>query len=109
MIIKLEPSSVKDKRFTATMSTGERISFGLKDAKNGTYIDHKNKELRKRYLARHLANKREKYLIDNLIPSPALFSAYLLWSYPSDKFTSINDNVNYLNSMLASHPARKVR
>jgi hypothetical protein len=28
---------------------------------------------------RHLGNKKEKYLIDHLIPSPSLFSYYLLW------------------------------
>lgn len=100
MISKIEHSTSKDKRFTITMSDGKRISFGQKNPVNGTYIDHQNKELRKRYLSRHLANRAEKYLIDNLIPSPALFSAYLLWSLPSDKLTTLNENVKYLNALL---------
>jgi hypothetical protein len=31
------------------------------------------------YWDRHYANATEKKLIDNLVPLPALFSAYLLW------------------------------
>lgn len=100
MIAQIEPSKAKDKRFTITMTDGKRINFGQKDPINGTYIDHKNNELRKQYLARHLANKKEKYLIDNLIPSPSLFSAYILWSYGNNKITTIKGNIDYLNSLL---------
>jgi hypothetical protein len=40
------------------------------------------------YWLRHLGNKKEKELIDNFIPSPALFSAYLLWNG-----TNLKDNI----------------
>ncbi len=99
-IAKLVPAVAEGKRFTAIMSDGKRINFGQKDPVNGTYIDHHNKDLRNKYLARHLANKREKYLIENLIPSPALFSAVILWSYPDDKITSVRKNVEMLNNAL---------
>jgi hypothetical protein len=45
--------------------------------------------------ARHYGNDTERKLIDNLVPSPSLFSYYILWG-PS---TSIEANVKYLNSL----------
>jgi len=48
------------------------------------------------YWLRHLGNKKEKELIDNFIPSPALFSAYLLWG----KYSNLRDNIDWLNSKL---------
>jgi hypothetical protein len=47
------------------------------------------------YWLRHYANKKEKELIDNFIPSPALFSAYLLWYSPN-----LRDNIEWLNKKL---------
>ena len=96
-IEKLVKSSVAGKRYTAVMTDGTRISFGQKDPVHGTYIDHGDKDRRSKYLARHLANKREKQLIKNLVPSPALFSADLLWG----KSTSLRKNVEELNKKLS--------
>jgi hypothetical protein len=61
--------------------------FGLDGG--STYIDHQNKEKRSAYRKRHYANKKEKRLIDNLIPSPALFSYKLLWGSSSNLINNI--------------------
>lgn len=95
----IRPSNVQGKRYVASMDDGRRFHFGLSNPKIGTYIDHKDATLRKNYLARHLANKREKQLIDTLTPSAALFSAYLLWSYPDEKITTLEENVALLNRL----------
>ena len=104
MIIDIKPSPVKFKRYRATIlkhdNTKQYIDFGLKDGV--TYIDKlpngiplRTNQERKNYLTRHLANKKEKYLIENLIPSPSLLSATLLWG-PS---RSLEKNVELLNKL----------
>jgi len=92
-IINLTDSPKKNKRFRVYMDDGKHYDFGLDTG--STYIDHHDKQKRLAYIARHLGNVREKKLIDNLIPSPALFSMVLLWG----KHTNIDDNIKYLNRM----------
>lgn len=91
MIIELTPSPLKNKRFRVTMDDGKTYDFGLKGG--DTYIDHQDKKKRLNYWARHCANDTERRLIDNLVPSPALFSAYLLWGDTPD----IQKNIRSLN------------
>jgi hypothetical protein len=75
------------------MDDNRVFDFGLDTG--STYIDHKNKLKRDAYWARHYGNTTEKKLIDKLVPSPALFSAYLLWGpYPN-----LKKNANYLNKL----------
>lgn len=93
MIVKIENSPLKTKRYRITMDNGKIYDFGLKDGE--TYIDHKDKIKKLNYQKRHMANGKEKYLIANLIPSPALMSYYLLWTG-----TNLNDNINHLNKLL---------
>ena len=98
MITDIRPSPVKNKRYRAIIlkEDGEKqtIDFGLKDGV--TYIDNmRTSQERRNYLARHLANKREKYLVENLILSPALLSTYLLWG-PTK---SLEKNVEELNKL----------
>ena len=93
MIVSIAPSKVKHKRFVITMDDGKKYNFGLDTG--STYIDHHDKQIREAYRARHYGNDTEKKLIDNLVPSPSLFSYYILWG-PS---TSIEANVKYLNSL----------
>ena len=84
-IIDLEDSPRAYKRFRIKIMEGDvkkHYDFGLCGGE--TYIDHEDKKKRTAYLARHLANKKENQLINNLIPSPALFSARLLWGKSSD-------------------------
>jgi len=99
MITEIRPSPLKMKRYRATIlkQNGEKqyIDFGLKDG--STYIDgNRTDKERENYIARHLANKREKYLIENIIVSPALLSMKLLWG--SSKL--LEKNVDQLNKLL---------
>lgn len=63
--------------------------FGLDGG--STYIDHHDIIKRTNYRKRHYANPKEKYLIDNNIPSPALFSYTLLWG----------DSTNIVNNIVS--------
>ncbi len=93
MIIDIRKSPVKYKRFRVFMDDGKYFDFGMDGG--STYIDHHNKLIRKNYWKRHYANPTEKELIDNLVPSPSLFSAYLLWGDDTD----IYKNINHLNTL----------
>jgi len=100
-IIEVIDSPRKGKRFRAILNDGKKIDFGLDTG--SSYIDHHDKQKRLAYIARHLGNLSEKRLIDNLVPSPALFSMVLLWG----KYTNIDDNIRYLNQLwLALHSHR---
>ena len=100
-IIEVIDSPKKNKRFRVYMDDGKHYDFGLDTG--STYIDHHDKQKRLAYIARHLGNLSEKRLIDNLVPSPALFSMVLLWG----KYTNIDDNIRYLNQLwLALHSHR---
>jgi hypothetical protein len=57
-----------------------------------TIMTKKNEQ---HYWARHLGNATEYKLITNLVPSPSLFSAYILWGIYPD----IEKNINYLNQL----------
>jgi hypothetical protein len=92
MIVNITDSPKQGKRFRVYMDNGRHFDFGL-DTGN-TYIDHKDTTKRANYWARHLGNNTEKKLISNLIPSPSLFSAMLLWG----KYTDINQNILNLNN-----------
>ncbi len=93
MIQEVIISPLKTKKYRAIMSVGSKIDFGLKGS--STYLDHHDKTKRHNYRVRHLANDREKYLIQNVIPSPALLSFYLLWNTEN-----LEHNILYLNQLL---------
>ena len=92
MIVKIEKSKKLFKRFKITMDDGKVYNFGLKNGK--TFIDGESELTKENYKKRHLGNEIEKKLITNLIPSPSLFSYYILWNT-----RNIDDNINYLNSL----------
>ena len=94
IITTVKDSPLKAKRFRAFLSDGQHIDFGLLGG--STYIDHKDERKRSAYWKRHNGNKQEHHLISNIIPSPALFSAYLLWG----KSSSLKENVDALNKIL---------
>ena len=91
-IIKLVKSPRKNKRFRVYLENDIYFDFGL-DGGN-TYIDHGNKKKRDNYRKRHYAQERK--LIDNFIPSPALYSYYILWGDSTD----INKNIEKLNRLI---------
>ena len=93
MIIKVEKSPLKHKRLQVTMNDGKKYNFGLLGGE--TYIDHHDANKRRNYWLRHYANPIEKILIDKLIPSPSLFSAYLLWG----SHKTLEQNVTELNNL----------
>jgi hypothetical protein len=93
MIISVQDSPLPMKRFRVTFSNNKKYDFGLRGGK--TFIDGESEQTRQNYLKRHLGNPTEYKLISALIPSPALFSAYLLWG----KFRSVDKNIKYLNSL----------
>jgi hypothetical protein len=94
MIVKIIDSPIKNKRFRVFLNNNKYYDFGLKNG--NTFIDHFDKQKRLNYRKRHYGNKKEKYLIDNLIPSPALFSYYLLWGDSNNLF----ENIDELNKLL---------
>jgi hypothetical protein len=94
MIVKIIDSPLKNKRFRVFLDNNKYYDFGLKNG--STFIDHFDEKKRLNYRKRHYANKKEKYLIDNLIVSPALFSYYLLWGEHNNLF----ENIDELNKLL---------
>lgn len=93
MIVEIQKSPIQYKRLRVIMDNGKKYDFGLSTGQ--TYIDHHNKMLRMNYWKRHLGNPIEKKLIENLVPSPALFSAMLLWG----EHTTLKQNVHTLNEL----------
>jgi hypothetical protein len=93
-IESLEKSTRVNKKYVVTMDNRKEYHFGLKNSV--TYTEGASKEKRDAFLARHMNNPLEKKLIENLIPSPALFSVYLLWNTPS-----LEKNVKILNRLLS--------
>ena len=95
-IIALERSNRQGKRLQAFFDDGRTFHFGSKNAT--TFVDGATLAKRDSYLKRHSANEKEKYLIDSLIPSPALLSAYLLWNTDD-----LGENIKILNRLLAQN------
>jgi hypothetical protein len=93
MIVKVVSSPLKMKKYRATMDNGKTFDFGLNGS--STYLDHKDLLKRENYRKRHLGNKTEKQLINNLVPSASLLSYYLLWGETTD----LQKNIKYLNSL----------
>ena len=97
MTLKLSKSHMRSKRYRIDLADGRHYDFGLEGGQ--TYIDHKDKTKRSNYFKRHMANPKEKYLIDNLIPSPAFFSAKILWGNHTH-CRSLNENLKELNKQM---------
>ena len=98
MIIKIGASPLLRKRFRAEVETAnglKKIDFGLRGAY--TYLDGADLATKRNYWKRHLGNATEKTLITNLVPSPSLLSAYLLWGDTHD----LSKNIKKLNALWA--------
>jgi hypothetical protein len=98
-ILEVINSPRQNKRFRVMINQDGKVKhydFGLDTG--STYIDHTDNAKRDAYRKRHYANKKEKELIDNLIPSPALFSAALLWGDSED----ITENIVALQKLFNS-------
>jgi hypothetical protein len=93
-IVSLEKSNRKDKKYVVLLDDGKSYHFGLKNSI--TYVEGATKQKRDAFLERHLNNPLEKKLIENLVPSPALFSVYLLWNT-----NYLDENVKILNRLFS--------
>jgi hypothetical protein len=93
-IVSLEKSNRKDKKYVVLLDDGKEYHFGLKNSI--TYVEGATKQKRDAFLARHQNNPLEKKLIENLVPSPALFSVYLLWNT-----NDLDENVKILNRLFS--------
>jgi len=89
-IVHLEKATKEGKKYSAILNDGRRINFGSNISQ--TYAEGATKQKRDAYFKRHLANKTEYHLIKNMIPSPALLSAIVLWLTPS-----LSNNLKLLN------------
>jgi hypothetical protein len=98
-ILNITSSPLKTKRFRIFLDNDDYYDFGLKTGQ--TYIDHKDKTKRYNYQVRHYNSKREQPFIKNVIPSPALFSYYILWG----SSVSIKENIKQLNKLLIKDQA----
>jgi len=97
-MIKHGKSPLNNKRFRVWMKNGEHFDYGYKSPEGKTaktFIDGATPQKRSAYIARHLGNRTERYRIEKLIPSPALFSFYLLWGSSQDFY----ENFDHLNEM----------
>ncbi len=83
-------SDKKTKRFKAvfTYDDGKTKTqhFGLKNPKKGTYIDHKDKEIRKNYRARHKKDLKTKDYT-----RAGYLSYHLLWGDKTNLKDAIKD------------------
>jgi hypothetical protein len=99
-IISIEELEDKPKRFKViTLEWGKKRVYQFGQPNGFTYIDGASKQTRRNYLLRHMANETEAHLINNNIPSPALFSAKLLWGNSSNIIKNIED----LNELLKKY------
>lgn len=91
---ELAPARAHKKRFKLIMSEwGTKRVYKFGQPGGTTYIDGATARTRHNYLLRHMTNETEARLINNLIPSPALFSAKLLWGDSPD----LKENLDELN------------
>ena len=95
MIKSLELSPLKNKRYRVTLTNNDHFDFGLDGGQ--TYLDHADIEKRNNYRKRHIGNGKEKQLIQGLIPSPALYSYYLLWG----ESPNLQKNIKSLNKKMS--------
>ena len=90
--MKVEKSNRKNKRFVAIFDDGDKVHFGFKGGQ--TYLDHKDKEKRKNYRARHEVNEKKFY---NDPKRPATLSRFLLWGEATNLNQAIKDYENKFN------------
>ena len=92
MKLRIENSKAKNKRFVAIFTDKnnkeKRVNFGLKNPKIGTYIDHQDKDIRRRYRARHEPPEKKFY---GNFQKPATLSRFILWGEAQNLQDAIKD------------------
>jgi len=84
--MEIKKSTRKNKRFVAIFDNGKKVHFGFKGG--STYIDHKDKEKRKNYRARHDVNEKKFY---SDAYRPATLSRFVLWGEATNLNQAIKD------------------
>lgn len=75
--MEVKESKRKGKRYTAYFKDGTEVHFGAKGGQ--TYIDHRNEEMRKNYIARHGAGNEDW----NNPRTAGALARWLLWEKPT--------------------------
>tara|TARA_R110000851_G_C13075468_1_gene565235 strand:+ start:144 stop:446 length:303 start_codon:yes stop_codon:yes gene_type:complete len=92
MKLRIENSKAKNKRFVAIFTDKnnkeKRVNFGLKNPKIGTYIDHQDKDIRRRYRARHEPPEKKFY---GNPQKPSTLSRFILWGEAQNLQDAIKD------------------
>jgi hypothetical protein len=81
--MEVQLSKRKGKRLVAIFKNGKKVHFG---SEGQTYVDHKDKEKRAAYLARHGASGKQRW--DDPYSAGAL-SRWILWG----DYTSMEGNI----------------
>jgi hypothetical protein len=107
-ILELVNSAKPTKRFKIVIKEGDAVrSFDFGYKSGTTYIDHADEKKRQAYWARHCGNGTERNLINNFIPSPALFSARLLWGESTELFKNLVKLQEDFNRVYAYRKSQK--
>ena len=80
MLKCIEKIKDKNKRFKAYFTNGKTTKFGQSNPKQGTFVDHGDKTLRKNYIKRHLRD-----LDTDDYTRAGYLSLFLLWDKPTLK------------------------
>ena len=83
----------ESKRFKAYIKDGTITRFGQTNPKTGTFIDHKDKTLKRNYIKRHL-----KDLDTNDYTRAGYLSLFLLWDKPTLKESITTYNTRIKNN-----------
>ena len=94
-IVKIIESPRKNKIYRVYLKNDDYYDFGLYGG--DTYIDHHDENERENYRKKDITHKKS-HLIDKLIPSPSLFSYYILWG----DSRNISKNIKKLNSLFSN-------
>lgn len=75
----LDISNAKNKRFSIISPSGKLLNFGLYPFKNGTFIDHGDKNIRSNWRKRHIKILKEGKPAYLNKESPEYYSWNILW------------------------------
>ena len=90
MLKSVEEINDKNKRYKAYFTNGKTTKFGQSNPKQGTFIDHGDKTLRKKYIKRHLRD-----LDTDDYTRAGYLSLFLLWDKPTlkESITAYNKRI----------------
>ena len=93
MLKCVEEINEKNKRFKAYFTGGTTTKFRQSNPKQGAFIDHKDKTLKRNYIKRHLRD-----LNTNDYTRAGYLSLFLLWDKPTLKESITTYNTRILKN-----------